>query len=283
VDATLAHFEAADGTRLAYHLLGSGPPVVCIPGGPGRASVYLEDLAGLAQTHQLVRLDQRGTGESELPIDRDSLTFPRLAEDIEELRLERDLDSMDLLAHSAGCFVALSYAAKHPDRLSRLVLVTPSGRGFGDVDDDVRSIRASRAGEPWYAEAAALEAEIAMLPAHKRDRPQPALRMFGYGRWDDRAQAHAASTDTQMSLRAMAAFGPGEGFDGVALREALSNVKAPVLVVVGRRDGLTGVRAGHVIADLLPDARVIELAEAGHFPWVDVPEKFGATLTEFLD
>jgi pimeloyl-ACP methyl ester carboxylesterase len=281
-DAIVEHFDAPDGTALGVHVLGSGPPVVCVPGGPGRASEYLEDLAGLADSFTLLRFDLRGTGVSELPADRDSLTFPRLADDIEVLRARRGLDTIDLIAHSAGCFVALAYAARHPGRVSRLVLVTPSGRGFGEVGDDIARIRRGRSGEPWYAEAVALEAEVAMLPPHKRDRPQPGLRMFAYGRWDERAQAHAASTDRQMSLRAMAAFGPGDGLDGDDFFSALKAMTAPTLVVVCSLDGLTGVKAGHLVAGLLTDAEVVELAGAGHYPWVDAPAAFRDCVASFL-
>lgn len=280
--STVVHFDAADGTRLGLHVIGEGPPLVCVPGGPGRASAYLEDLAGLSATHTLLRVDLRGTGASELPEDRASLSFPRLADDIEDLRIARGLDTIDLLAHSAGCFVALVYAARYPDRLSRLILLTPSGRGFGDVGDDVERIRASRSGEPWYAEAAAVEAEVAMAPPHRRDRPHRELRVFSYGRWDERAQAHAAATDSQMSLRAMAAFG-SPSFDGAEFLAALKALEGPALIVVGSLDGATGVEAGHVIAAALPNARVEEIAGAGHYPWVDTPDELRDLLVSFLD
>ena len=64
---------ARDGTRLAVHDSGSGPGVLCVPGGPGRASAYLENLGGLDATHTLHLLDSRGSGDSELPGDRGSL------------------------------------------------------------------------------------------------------------------------------------------------------------------------------------------------------------------
>ncbi|MBV9485555.1 MAG: alpha/beta hydrolase [Frankiaceae bacterium] len=282
-DARVERFDAPDGTKLGYHILGDGPPVVCVPGGPGRASVYLEDLAGLSDTHSLVKFDLRGTGISELPADRDSLAFPRLAEDVELLREQRNLDRMDLLGHSAGCIVAMTYAARHPERISRLVLVTPSAHLFGDVSDDLEAIRRSRSGESWYPDAAAAQAELELLPPHRRNRPTPELRMFAYGRWDERCQEHAASTDSQMSLRATAAFGAGADFDVDALRTGLSKLTAPVLVVVGGRDGLTGVRAGYLVADLMPNSRVVEIPAAGHFPWVDEPEQFRSALGDFLD
>jgi pimeloyl-ACP methyl ester carboxylesterase len=279
--ASLEPFQAADGLRLGLHVLGNGPPLVCVPGGPGRASEYLEDLAGLSQTRTLLRIDMRGTGTSELPEERDSLSFPRLADDIEALRVARGLETMDLLAHSAGCFVSLVYASRHPERVSRLILVTPSGRGFGDVGDDIAQIRAGRSSEPWYAEVAAIEAEIALAPPHRRERMDRGLRPFSYGRWDERAQAHAAATDSQMSLRATAAFGPSS-FDDEAFLAALKAFTAPTLVVVGTLDGMTGVKAGHLIGETIQNARLAEIDGAGHYPWVDAPAAFRDTVASFL-
>jgi pimeloyl-ACP methyl ester carboxylesterase len=282
--AVVDTFHAPDGTRLAVHEIGQGPALICVPGGPGRASAYLEDLAGLAELHTLLRLDMRGTGRSELPEDRDSLRFPRLADDIEALRIERGLDRIDLLGHSAGCFVSLVYAARYPTRVARLVLVTPSGRGFGEVDDDIARIRESRADEPWYAEVAAIQAEAALLPPHRRSQFDRDLRPFAYGTWSERARAHAASTDSQMSLRATAGFAPEDlRAEAEAALAGIADFAGPALIIVGDRDGLTGTRAGSLVARLLGDSRVVELAGAGHYPWVDVPTAFRHTVAEFLD
>jgi pimeloyl-ACP methyl ester carboxylesterase len=279
----IVHVDARDGTRLGMHVMGSGPPLICVPGGPGRASEYLEDLAGLSSDYTLLRFDLRGTGESELPEDRDSLSFPRLADDIEDIRAARGLETIDLLAHSAGCFVALVYAARYPARLSRLILVTPSASGFGDIGDDIERIRASRSGEPWYPAAAEIEAEVALMPPHRRNRVDRGLRVFGYGRWDERAQAHAASTDGQMSLRATAAFS-SDTFrsEGHSFLEGLREVAAPALVIVGDLDGLTGVKAGSIIAGTLGNATVTEIIGAAHYPWVDTPAEFKQTVVRFL-
>ncbi|HTR70280.1 MAG TPA: alpha/beta hydrolase [Mycobacteriales bacterium] len=282
-DPNYVTVTATDGTRLALHVLGSGPPLVCLPGGPGRASAYLEDLAGLSASHTLLRLDLRGSGHSELPADRDSLAFPRLADDVEALRIDRGLDTVDLLGHSAGCLVALVYAARHPERVSRLILVTPSGKGFGEISADIKRIRASRSSEPWYAEAAEVEAELEYAPPHRRQRFDRGLRVFGYGTWDERARQHADSTDAQMSLRAAAAF-PSDDFQAQAeaFRVELQAVGCPALVIVGGRDGMTGVQSGHLVAATLPNARVVELPDAGHYPWVDASGEFREVLVSFL-
>jgi len=281
---SLVRVETADGATIAVHVMGDGEPLVCVPGGPARASAYLEDLAGLTADRTLLRVDLRGTGLSPLPDDRGSLAFHRLADDLEAVREARGLETLDLLAHSAGCFVALAYAAAHPDRVRRLVLVTPSGRQFGDVEGDIAAIRASRSGEPWYAEVAAIAEELEFAPAHRRRRFDPGLRVFGYARWDERAQAHADSTDSQMSMRAMAAFAPDPAAAAsLNLVEALRAVTAPVLVIVGSLDGITGVQAGHVVGEMLAGATVVELPDTGHYPWIDSPEAFRKSVLNFLE
>jgi pimeloyl-ACP methyl ester carboxylesterase len=273
---------ARDGTELAVHRIGSGHGVVCVPGGPGRASTYLENLGGLDATHTLHLLDSRGSGESQLPADRGSLAFPRLADDVEDVRAALGLDPADVLAHSAGCPVALLHAAGHPDAVRRLVVVTPSGRPFGWTPDDLDSIRAKRAGEPWYAEAAEA-AEIAPTanPALRRELDR-AMRPLWYGRWDERTQAHAAGADEQVSLRAAAGYLPGPDYDPGAAAASLKQITAPVLVVVGELDAMTGVTVADRLLDAIPDARVAVVPGAGHFPWVDAADAFRDAVAAFL-
>jgi pimeloyl-ACP methyl ester carboxylesterase len=178
----------------------------------------------------------------------------------------------------------LVYAARYPDRVARLVLVTPSGRGFADTTEDVKRIRATRTGESWYAEAHEIEEMLEYAPEHRRNRFDPGLRAFGYARWDDRAQAHSDSTDGQMSMRAGAAFWtPTTEIDMNWWRSSLASMVAPTLIVVGTHDGMTGVEAGHAIAQLMPRASVVELPGAAHYPWIDAPDQFREAVVGFLD
>lgn len=273
---------ARDGVALAVHEIGAGPPLLCMPGGPGRASSYLEDLGGLAAERTLLLLDSRGSGASELPADRESLRVDRLPGDVEDVRTALGLHPADVLAHSAGCPVALLHAAQHPDTVGTMVIVTPSGRPFGWDADDVDEIRARRSGEPWYADAAAAQEALTDANPRMRAELERETRPFWYGRWDERAQEHAAGADRQMSLRAAAGYVPGPDFDAMSARDALRRVQARTLVVVGERDALTGVVAGERIAGALPDAELAVVPRAGHFPWVDEPDAFRAAVSEFL-
>jgi len=274
--------QARDGTTLAVHLRGSGSPLLCVPGGPGRASSYLEDLGGLADTRALHLLDNRGTGASELPADRDSLQFVRLADDVEDVRRALGGDGLDVLGHSAGCPVVLTHAARHPGTVRRLVLVTPSGRPFGWEADDLDAIRAARAHEEWYADAAEAAAALADASPRVRSQLEKETRPFWYGRWDARTQDHAAGADTQMSLRASAGYPPGPDYDAAAAAESLRSIDVPVVVVVGEHDALTGVTVADRFLEALPRAEKAVIAGAGHFPWVDQPAAFAQAVSEFL-
>jgi pimeloyl-ACP methyl ester carboxylesterase len=273
---------ARDGAELVVHEVGSGPPLLCVPGGPGRASAYLEALGGLDQTHTLHLLDSRGSGESPLPADRGSLAFTRLPDDVEDVRAGLSLQPADILGHSAGCPVALLHAARYPDAVRRLVLVTPSGRPFGWPADDLEAIRTKRSGEPWYADAnEAAEIAPTANPGLRRELDR-VMRPLWYGRWDDRTQAHADGADEQVSLRAAAGYAPGPDYDPGAALASLKGITASVLVVVGELDAMTGVSVGDRFAETLPDARVAVLPGAGHFPWVDAPEAFRDAVATFL-
>jgi pimeloyl-ACP methyl ester carboxylesterase len=98
----VARFASYDGTQVGYRVLGDGPPLVCLPGGPGRTCEYFGDLGGLSRCRQLVMPDTRGTGESADARDPESYRCDRLVGDVEALRAHLSLDRMDLLGHSAA-------------------------------------------------------------------------------------------------------------------------------------------------------------------------------------
>lgn len=278
----MRRINTRDGVALAVHDVGQGPPLLCVPGGPGRAAEYLEDLGGLSADRTLLLLDNRGTGASELPPDRSSLQLDRLPDDVEDVRVGLDLDAVDLLGHSAGCPVVLLHAARRPETVQRLVLVTPSGRPFGWDPDDLDDIRSARKGEDWYDDAAEAQAALETASPRMRGELERMTRPFWYGRWDERTQAHAAGADRQMSLRASAGYVPGSGYDAATARDELRAIGAETLVVVGERDALTGASVADRFAATIPHAEIAVIPEAGHFPWVDQPDAFRTAVHDFL-
>jgi pimeloyl-ACP methyl ester carboxylesterase len=269
-------FSAPDGTGLAFRLLGGGeePTVVCLPGGPMRAGAYLGDLGGLAEHRRLAVLDLRGTGDSEVPADPASYRCDRQVDDVEALRKHLGLDQLDLLGHSAGAGLAVRYAARYPDRLRRLVLVTPSVRavGFDLSVAERRQIMARRAGEPWYAEAAAAYESIAGRTATGAD--WAAVAPMYYGRWDAAARRHQAAEPGQRNGAAARIHNSAGAFEPEATRAALAAVDAPVLVLAGELDWIISPALAADFAALFRAGRLVVQPAAAHYPWLDDASAF---------
>ena len=131
-------FDTSMGATLSYETIGDGPPVVCIPGGPGFAARQLGDLAGLGDHRRLIILNTRGTGDSSPP-DDGSYALGNHAHDVEELRLHLEMERMDLFGHSHGALIATWYASEYPDRVERLVLDSPPMPG-SPVPEDIQEM-----------------------------------------------------------------------------------------------------------------------------------------------
>ncbi|MCX5383995.1 alpha/beta fold hydrolase [Streptomyces sp. NBC_00083] len=276
-------FTSHDGTRLAYRVTGRGEPLICLPGGPGRAATYLGDLGGLAEHRRLVLLDPRGTGESAVPADPASYRCDRQVADVEALRAHLGLDRVDLLGHSAGGNLALLYAGRHPDRVGSLALITPGTRAV-DIDAGEAEWRAAvalRAGEPWYeAGRAAFEEVWAGRPVSEAG---DAVKPFAYGRWDAAARRHDAAAGSETNPDVAPAYYAEGAFDPPVTRAALARLDAPVLVLAAEYDpGPTPGRAAELAA-LMPRAELAVQWGAGHYPWLDDAEGFVRTVAAFLD
>ncbi|MCF3131416.1 alpha/beta fold hydrolase [Streptomyces olivochromogenes] len=275
-------YSAHDGTELAYHVLGDGPPLICLPGGPMQASAYLGDLGGLSAHRKLILPDLRGTGDSAVPEDTGSYRCDRLVEDVEALRAHLGLHALDLLGHSAGANLAVRYLERHRDRVGRLLLITPSVMAVGITVTGAlrRETALLRRDEPWFPAAfAALEAIVAGRATADSGR---AVAPFFYGRWDATARDHRAAEGEQRNDEAAAVFGTEGAFDSDLTRSELAAFGQPVLLLAGEYDLNSPPPAMAEFAGLFPDARYVVQPRAGHFPWLDDPGRFVTTTMTFL-
>jgi proline iminopeptidase len=275
-------FASYDGTEIGYRVLGDGPPLVCLPGGPGRAAEYLGDLGGLGSSRRLVLVDPRGVGLSADPADPATFRVDRLVNDVESLRVHLGLDQMDLLAHSAGAVLATLYAAAYPEHLSTLTLVTPGLAAVGVEAswEQLRTALGRLAAEPWYPAAnAALEK---IMAGDRSMQAFGASRPFYYGRWDEAAQAHATVGVAERHQAAREGFFDGAVVDAPATKAALKKLTAPVLLYAGDLDPMVTPAIVREAAPLFNGATVVVQPGAGHFPWVDDPAAFAAAVRSFL-
>jgi proline iminopeptidase len=279
----MARFASYDGTKVGYRTLGDGRPLVCLPGGPGRGSEYFGDLGGLSESRRLILPDTRGTGLSADASDPASYRCDRLVGDVEALRAELGLDTMDLLGHSASGSLAVLYAAAYPERVRRLVLLEPGLRALGVevTEEQWRAAVERRSHEPWYhaAMAAFGRADAGEDSMENRRLYMP----FLYGRWDEVAQAHVDIGVSDRSGPVRAVFGTEGAFDPPATREAVRRLAAPVLIYAGERDANPTPEVAATAVGLFPNATLTVQPGAGHFAWLDDPAFFIAALNSFLD
>jgi proline iminopeptidase len=171
---------------------------------------------------------------------------------------------------------------RHRDRVGKLALIAPSVMAVGiAISVDLRRETARlRRDEPWFPAAfAALEAIIAGKATAETAQ---ATAPFWYGRWDERARAHAAAEDRQKNAQAAAIFGAEGAFDPESTRAALARLAAPVLVLAGEVDLNSPPRAMAEYAELFAHARLVIQPGAVHFPWLDDPDQFVTTTAAFL-
>ncbi|MGW2051556.1 alpha/beta fold hydrolase [Streptomyces sp. NPDC001858] len=165
--------------------------------------------------------------------------------------------------------------------MSRLALITANPWALGRTATPEERLEAARlrADEPWFA--AAFPAFEAWL-AGGGEPDWTAVAPFFHGRWDATARAHDAAADEQTNAEAEGVFLHPDAFDPPALRSALAEVAAPVLVLAGGADGGPRPEAARLVADAFPHAELAVQPGAGHYPWLDDPEWFVRRLVAFL-
>ncbi|NGY64838.1 alpha/beta hydrolase [Lentzea sp. NEAU-D13] len=279
----MARFSSFDGTELAYREAGEGSPLVVLAGGPGRASEYLETLGGLDGFRRLIVLDNRGTGASDEPADPFTYRRDMLVRDVEMLRRHLGLERVDVLGHSAGAGIAMGYAADFPERVGKLVLLTPALRsvGLSPEQSDWDAFLAARAGESWFESATTALRRTAAGDVSVRNRV--AASPLLYARWDERAQAHANAELGQWKYLVALGYNADGAFVPGVLRRALTDFDHPVLVYACTEDPISPVRRCVELADLFPDSTLYVHEGVGHYPWVEAPDQVSHQLATFLD
>jgi proline iminopeptidase len=274
---------AVNGTRLWFDVEGPAivadggelrrrPTVVLVHGGPGvyDHAYFKPDFGRLAHHAQVVYLDLRGHGHSEWGSAGD-WTFEACADDIRAFCDAVGLERPVVLGHSMGAPIVLLYGARHPGHAGALVVQSGFARwdparmveGFRRVaGDEVADIaRRSYAGEEvpddeWARVFAALGPH---LPDEEREAQTP--------------------QNLELNVHGMALV------RRLDIVDELSAIDVPTLVSVGELDPVTPVAAAEEVVRALPTgiAELSVVEGAGHFTWLDAPERYWPALIDFVD
>jgi proline iminopeptidase len=278
---------AVNGTRLFVHREGAvgtdAPPLVVIHGGPVLDHGYLPPhLAPLGRDFELIYYDQRLSGRSDGVVDSVSVRLQTFVDDLEAVRVALGHDPIDIVAHSWGGLIAMAYAVEHRDRVRRLVLVSPMAPTAALWREEQRA-QAERMTAADTAGLGALMADPA-LQAREPSAVEAALKHSFRSQFVDPTGAAqlAFHIEPDYSARSRQFTFMLPDLTTYDLVGALATLPVPTLVVYGEAEVGASI-GGAALAAALPDVQVVEIERAGHFAFIERPERFLTVVRTFLE
>ena len=270
--------KTTDGVRLAYASAGTGPPLVKAANWLShveydwRTPIWRPLFERLARNRKLVRYDERGCGLSDWNVTEFSLEA--WVRDLETVVDAAGLKRFPLLGISQGGPIAIAYAIRHPERVTRLVLYGTYASGYAkrklspaQMEEWGLLIDLARVG--WGRDTAAFRQVFASLFLPDSTREQ--LRLFD--------ELQRESTSPENAARMMTAFGD------LDVRDIAPQINVPTLVLHRRGDMRIPFEEGRRIAGLIPDARLVPLDGRNHLLLEGEPafEQFLTEIDAFLE
>ncbi len=243
---------ASDGVRIAYALAGQGPPLVKAANWLNhleydwQSPIWSDLLHELAADNRLIRYDERGNGLSDWEVD--DISFEAFVHDLESVVDAAGLDRFALLGISQGCAASIVYAVRHPERVSRLILLGGFARGRAKRDRQNAETLLSLIRQGWGRENPAFRQFFTslFLPEGTPEQMQ----------WFNDLQR--ITTSPENAARIMEATGQ------VDISDLLPQVRVPTLVLHCRNDAAVPFDEGRRLAAGIPDAKFVALDSCNH-------------------
>ena len=281
----MTHMQIRDAS-LFVKVVGQGYPLVLMHGGPSLDHTTLLPLESLADQFTLIFYDHRCNGRSEGAV-ASTMTMDNLTADADALRQALGYDQWAVLGQSFGGNVALEYALRYPQRLSRLILMDTSGDQWW-ANHNAPELLAKRGFSAEAVEAARrfyngqvtvedyLPTFMKFMKAysyHFSLLEQPSIvtlaMKFGLG--------------PPMKIRPEALiFGYGQVMQGWTVMDRLGEIQVPTLVTAGRYDFLFPPEHQAILADRIPDAWLELIECAGHNPQLEEKDVTVGIIRSFL-
>ena len=273
----IRYLQTSDGVKLAWAESGAGPVLVKAANWLShleydrQSSIWRHWLQFFEQNFRFVRYDERGCGMTDW--DTGDLSLERWVEDLETVVAAAEIgEPCALLGISQGAAICLAYAARHPERVSHLILYGAYARGVfrrGDPDQQRRYqavIEVARVG--WADD-------------------NPAFRQVFTSRFIPGASAEQIQWFNELcrkSTSPAAAAALLEARAGIEVTELLDRIRAPTLVLHGRGDGVVPIAEGRLLAAGIRGAQFVELDSRNHVLLEDEPawQRFREAVLEFV-
>jgi pimeloyl-ACP methyl ester carboxylesterase/DNA-binding CsgD family transcriptional regulator len=266
-----------DGVKIAYATSGSGPPLVKVANWLSHlefdwnSPIWAHWLTELSSGFTLIRYDERGCGLSDWDVTDFSLEA--WVRDLELVVDALNLERFPLLALSQGGAVAIAYAARHPERVSHLILVGSFARGFIHQNETARSRELYEA--------------LTQMIGLGWGKTNPAFRQVFTSFFVPDAtpeQAKWFNDLMRVSTSPENAVRFHQAFNTLDVQTLAPNITAPTLVLHSQEDAVVRFREGRLLASLIPSARFVPLHSHNHVLLADEPAwpHFLAEIRDFL-
>lgn len=254
---SIQYCEAADGARIAYATVGDGPVLLKAANWITHLDLEWDSpvwghwLHGLSRGRTLIRYDERGCGMSDWNVP--GFTFEDWVTDLETVVEAVGLERFPLLGVSQGAAVAVAYAARHPQRVSHLVLA--GGYVLG---------RLMRARDDAERAEAALDIDLARVGWERED--PSFMRVFAsqflphgtQAEWDSFTEFQRRTTSANNAVRFL------EQFAQIDVEDEAPRVQCPTLILHSRDDVRVPADQARELASLIPNSQLVLLDSASH-------------------
>ncbi|HEY5194771.1 MAG TPA: alpha/beta fold hydrolase [Solirubrobacteraceae bacterium] len=265
------------GTPVNVIDMGEGPPIVFVHGLSGSWPNWLEQLPVFAREHRVIAMDLPGFGHSPMPAE--TITISTYARILDELLGELGVDAAAVVGNSMGGFISAELAIAFPQRVERLVLVSAAGISTNGQRDALRVLPALRRMEKVVA------AYTTWIAAHSDAVTRhPGLRNAALGL----VTRHPSRLNAALAAEQLRGAGkPGfmqalQANLDYPIRERLSEIVCPTLIVWGEEDRVIPVRDAGVFEELITGSRKVLFKDTGHMAMLERPAAFNELFEEFL-
>jgi proline iminopeptidase len=266
---------------LFVKVMGQGYPLVLMHGGPGLDHTSLLPLQPLAEQFTLIFYDHRCNGRSE-GAEVSSMTFENLTADADALRQTFGFDKWAVLGHSFGGNVALEYALRYPQSLSHLILMDTGGDQWW-VNQNAPELLAKRGYSPSVVQAARRFFSGQITPDEHIPTVMKFMSAYFYHNYLLEAVRGMFTPGPSPRMRAEPLiFGYSQLLMGWTVMDRLGEIQVPALVMAGRHDFLFPPEHQAILADRLPNAKLVLIERASHNPQMEQTAEVIEAVRDFM-
>ena len=260
-------FAENNGTKIFWTEQGAGEPLLLIMGLGGSHEEWRRIAPKLAEKYRVILFDNRGAGETLFPAD-EPFSIPQMASDAKAVLDAANVKSAHVLGMSMGGMIAQEFALNYPEMTRSLILTVTTCGGAENIlpQPEVLFTLSGRGVKTPE------DAFWAMAPyIYDASTPRELLE-------EDLSSREGKFTKPENFMRQLQAIMSWQG-----THSRLAGIKAPTLVIGGVNDQLIPCANSKIIADQIPNSKLVELEDSSHIYTTDKPEKSVETILEFLD